>query len=84
MSAYCGKLLRVNLTSGRLATEAIDPKTAAKFVGGRGLGTYYLSREIDPKVDALSPANKLILAAGPLTARPPRPPGGTWSSPRAR
>jgi len=67
MSAYCGKLLRVNLTSGRLATEAIDPKTAVKFVGGRGLGTWYLTREVDPKVDALSPANKLILAAGPLT-----------------
>ena len=67
MSAYCGKLLRVNLASGRLATEAIDAKTAAKFVGGRGLGTYYLSREIAADVDALSPANKLIVAAGPLT-----------------
>ena len=67
MGAYCGKLLRVDLTSGRLATEAIDPETAAKFVGGRGLGTWYLSQEVAPEVDALSPANKLILATGPLT-----------------
>lgn len=67
MGAYCGKLLRVDLTCGQVATEAIDPDLALKFVGGRGLGTYYLSREVDPKADALSPANKLILATGPLT-----------------
>ena len=67
MGAYCGKLLRVDLTNGRIATEAIDPVIAAKFVGGRGLGTYYLTQEVDPTVDALSPANKLIIATGPLT-----------------
>ena len=49
MSAYCGKLLRVNLTSGRLAVEAIDPKIAAKFVGGRGLGTFYLYAGSGPR-----------------------------------
>jgi aldehyde:ferredoxin oxidoreductase len=40
---------------------------AQKFLGQRGLATKYLSEEIDPKVDALSPDNKLIMATGPLT-----------------
>ena len=67
MSTYCGKLLRINLTDGTISTEPIDPAKARKYVGGRGLGTRYLADEIDPAVDPLSPANKLILAAGPLT-----------------
>ena len=67
MSGYRGKLLRVNLTSGQISTEALDLDVAKKFIGGRGLGSYYLSREIDPQVDPLSPENKLILATGPLT-----------------
>ncbi len=67
MSGYCGQLLRIDLTGGAIATEPIDPQIARKFIGGRGLGTYYLSREVDPQVDPLSPENKLIFAAGPLT-----------------
>jgi len=67
MSARRGKLLRINLTTGKVATETVDPAIARKFIGGRGLGSYYLHREVNPKVDALSPDNKLILAAGPLT-----------------
>ena len=67
MGGYCGKLLRINLTSGEISTEAIDPDIARKFIGGRGLGTWYLTREIDPQIEALSPANKLIIATGPVT-----------------
>lgn len=70
MSGYCGKLLRVNLTSGKVSTEALDLAAARMFIGGRGLGSFYLRREIDPRVEALSPANKLIFATGPLTGSP--------------
>ncbi len=37
------------------------------YLGQRGLGTKYLFEEIDPKIDALAPENKLIFATGPLT-----------------
>ena len=67
MGTYCGKILRINLTEGTIAVEPLDGEMAAKYIGGRGLGTYMLTREIDPEVDALSPANKLIFATGPLT-----------------
>ena len=67
MSGYCGQLLRVDLTTGDIATELIDLEIARKFIGGRGLGTYYMQQEVDPTVDAFSPDNKLIFATGPLT-----------------
>ncbi len=67
MGGYCGKLLRIDLTSGDVSTEPIDLDIARKFIGGRGLGTWYLSREVDPQIDALSPENKLIIATGPVT-----------------
>ena len=70
MNGYCGKLLRINLTTQQSSTEPIDLKLAKKFLGGRGLGTYYLTREVDPTVDPLSAGNKLILVAGPLTGSP--------------
>ena len=67
MSGYCGKLLRIDLTAKRISSEPIDLELAKKFIGGRGLGTYYLSQEVAPGVDPLSPENKLIFVAGPLT-----------------
>ena len=53
MSGYCGKLLRIDLTIGRITTEEIEAEVTEKFLGGRGVGTYYLNKEIDPTVDAL-------------------------------
>src|SRR5512137_1125339 len=67
MGGWRGKILRVNLTKGTSQTEALDPKLARAYVGGRGLGTKMLYDEIDPTVDPLSPRNALILATGPLT-----------------
>jgi aldehyde:ferredoxin oxidoreductase len=42
-------------------------KIACKFIGGRGLGSYILSQEVSPTVDAFSAENKIIIATGPLT-----------------
>ena len=67
MHGWNGKILRVDLTRGRLTTEALDPKVARDYVGGRGLGIHYLNREVDPTCDPLSPANLLVMATGPLT-----------------
>ncbi len=62
-----GKVLRVDLTAGTCADEPLNMEWAAKYLGQRGLATKYLMEEIDPKVDPLSPDNKLIFATGPLT-----------------
>jgi aldehyde:ferredoxin oxidoreductase len=65
--AWAGKILRVNLTKGTVTTEPLNREWARDYVGSRGLGSKYLVSEIDPKVDPLSPDNKIIWATGPLT-----------------
>jgi len=42
-------------------------KWAREYIGQRGLATKYFTEEVDPKIDPLSPANKIIWATGPLT-----------------
>ena len=65
--AWTGKILRVDLTNGTCTSEPLNMDWAQKYIGQRGLGTKYLTEEIDPKVDPLSPDNKMIFATGPLT-----------------
>ncbi len=62
-----GLILRVNLSTAVISREALDAKVARDFIGGRGLGIYYLLKEVNPLCDPLGPENKMILACGPLT-----------------
>lgn len=64
---YVGKILRINLKTGSITKEPLNMKNADEYVGARGLGTKYYCDECDPKVDPLSPENKLIFMTGPLT-----------------
>ena len=64
------KVLRVDLTKGTCKSEPLNMKWAQDYLGQRGLATKYFVEEVDPKVDPLSPANKLIMATGPLTGTP--------------
>lgn len=64
---YKGTILRVNLATGNIKTEPIPDELVRKYIGGRGLSAKILYDELDPKVDPLSPDNKLIFATGPLT-----------------
>ena len=64
---WAGKLLRVDLDAGCCVSEQLNREWAEQYLGQRGLATKYLTSEIDPKVDALAPGNKLIFATGPLT-----------------
>ncbi|MCC5858058.1 MAG: aldehyde ferredoxin oxidoreductase family protein [Ectothiorhodospiraceae bacterium] len=65
--AWTGNVLRVNLTDGKVSKEPLNMEWARQYLGQRGLASKYLVEEIDPKVDALSPENKLIMTTGPLT-----------------
>jgi aldehyde:ferredoxin oxidoreductase len=65
--SWAGKILRVDLTKGTVKSEPTNMDWARAYLGSRGLGTKYIVQEVDPKVDPLSPANKLIWATGPLT-----------------
>jgi aldehyde:ferredoxin oxidoreductase len=65
--AWTRKILRVNLTERTCTSEPLNMEWAHDYLGQRGLATKYLASEIDPKVDPLSPENKIIWATGPLT-----------------
>jgi len=65
--AWARNILRVNLTAGTCTNEPLNMEWASKYLGQRGLATKYLVEETDPKVDPLSPDNKMIMATGPLT-----------------
>ena len=67
MYGWIGKVLRVNLTAGTVKTEKLNAEWAKDYLGSRGLGTRYFAAEVNPKVDPLSPENKLIFATGPMT-----------------
>jgi aldehyde:ferredoxin oxidoreductase len=67
MPGWIGKILRVNLSKDKCSVEDLDPNLARNFIGGRGLATKYLFDEVNPKIDGISPQNKLLFATGPLT-----------------
>ncbi len=74
---FIGKLLRVNLTEKTSKVESIDPGLFKLYLGGRGLASKILISEIEPKIDPLSPENKLIFATGLLTGTT-APTGGRY------
>lgn len=70
LHGWFGKILRVNLTKKEIKVQQLDKDLLAKFIGGRGLAAKILWDELKPGIDPLSPENKLIFMAGPLTALP--------------
>jgi aldehyde:ferredoxin oxidoreductase len=67
MDGYAGKMAFVDLTGGRVTIQPTPPDLKKNYLGGRGFGARIVSDRIDPKIDALSPKNVIVFAAGPLT-----------------
>lgn len=64
---YYEKIARINLTTGEITVEQLDPELVHEFIGGRGLGVKLLYDEGVAAADPLSSENKLICVTGPLT-----------------
>ncbi|MGB9683493.1 MAG: aldehyde ferredoxin oxidoreductase family protein [Candidatus Bathyarchaeales archaeon] len=67
MYGWNGRFLRVNLTKQKAAVREYSAEMAKSFLGGRGFAAKILWDELKPGVDPLSPENRLVFAAGPLT-----------------
>lgn len=65
-----GKILRIDLTNGKISEEFPDEETLRMYLGGSGLATKYLIDEVPKGIDPLGPENKLIFMTGPLTGTP--------------
>lgn len=69
-NGYNGKILRVDLTRGAISVDEPEEATYRRYLGGGGLGAYYLLREVPREVDPLSPENKLMFMTSPLNGLP--------------
>lgn len=67
MFGYAGRILRVNLSTGRTKTEPLKEDVAKKYIGGIGLGIRLWLDNSKPGIDPFSPENPLILTTGPLS-----------------
>ncbi len=67
MFGYAGRVLYIDLTTGKTRTEKLSQETAKKYLGGIGLGMHLWLSQSKAKVAAFSPENPLVLALGPLS-----------------
>ena len=63
---YFGKMLEVDLSSGKISTRTVDEQVYKDFIGGYGMGAHLLYKELPPKTDPLSPQNMLLILPGPF------------------
>ncbi len=61
-----GRILQVDLTTGRIWTETPADEVYLRLAGGRALVAYLLLRDLPPGADPLGPDNLLIFAPGIL------------------
>jgi len=66
MKGYTGKILRVNLTTGKSKVEPLVEREKRLFLGGLALASYRLYKEVKGGIDPLSKDNKLIFSPGLL------------------
>lgn len=70
VQGYNGRIARVNLEALSARIENPDEPVYKNYLGGRGLGAYYLFRELAPKTDPLGPDNVIIFATSVITGIP--------------
>ena len=65
LKGFTGVILRVNLSTAEIKREGINEEQAKLFIGGRGYGSKIVYDEVEPRIDPLSPENKVVIATGP-------------------
>lgn len=67
---YNGKILRIDLTTKKYKVEEPNWLFYRTYLGGRGLISYYLLKEVPAEVEPLSEKNKIIFATSIMTGAP--------------
>jgi len=76
---YLRKILRVDLSTGKISVELPETRLLQQYIGGTGLGMRLLYDETMPGSDPFDVRNSIILATGPLTGTLV-PGSGTYSA----
>ncbi len=66
MHGWMGKILKIDVSDGRVETEPTEPYID-QYLGGRGIGVRLVYDLLKPGTDALAPENPLIFSMGPLS-----------------
>ena len=69
-NGYIGKILWVDLTTGTFKVEEPPEDIYRKYLGGYGLGAYYIYSRMKPGCDPLGPDNILGFCPGLFTGTP--------------
>ncbi len=64
---YHGKILRVDLSTGRIEEENQPESFYRTYMGGGAMGTYYILREVPKGADPLGPENLLTVFPSVVT-----------------
>ena len=67
---YNGKILHVDLTTGALTVEEPPETFYRKYLGGQGIGMYYILKEMPAGADPLGPENVLAITLSVVTGAP--------------
>ena len=61
------KVLRVNLTTGKITSELLNEEMVKDYIGGAGLGIRLLYDEVKPGIEAFDEENRIIITTGLAT-----------------
>ena len=61
------RILRIDLSSKTFERDTAPAELVERFIGGRGLGAFFLQEYARPGIDPLSDDIPMIMATGPLT-----------------
>lgn len=67
MKACMGKILKVDLSTGKMEPETIPEEIYLNFLSGKGLGAWYCYNHIPAGADPYGPENVLGFTSGALT-----------------
>ena len=65
---YCGKIIKINLTTKTVEDYPFSDKERELFIGGKIMAAKIIYDNIKSKIDPLSPENMIVITTGPLNA----------------
>lgn len=66
--AYCGKVLKVDLTDRTVTEYPFTDEERELFLGGKIMAAKIVYDNVTEKIDPLSPENMLVITTGPMNA----------------
>jgi len=70
MKGYAGRILKVDLATGKSSVRAIDEKHVRAYLGGQGFAVELVYHGVPPGTDAFDPKNVLAIAGGAFDGYP--------------